>query len=265
MVVSSLVEEAVVVQISKKLSIQSHKLRHFAIMQVDNEKQVVFWDRLERLDRKKKEDGETVQRGSIGGSNILRIREGEKDRGYFLTVTCVMQQVLIANIAQWPSAVLDEGRSIKIWFFDHALGQDGNKREFTLSFFDEYGAKKFFESYTSCLPKKQRKRGGKSFDALLHGATEGDRAGSGKNGGMKEEDDVGIKASGEKKEGIDDGDGNSTGKKKRKRDEAEVERDNNKDGDDDDEHQAKIQRIMEMEDNWGESQSLFQPHYPDEI
>ena len=118
-------------------------------MQVAAEKNIVFWDRLKRLDRTKS-SGEVVAKGSTSGLNIVRIQQGEG--GQFLTVHCIMQELLRANIRRWPSSVSEDGLSVCVWMDDFSTQQKGYRRHFELRFFDENSAQRFFDSFTAALP-----------------------------------------------------------------------------------------------------------------
>ena len=118
-------------------------------MQTQVEMNVKFWDRLVSLNRTKK-CGEVVPRGSVGGLNILRIHKGQI--GDFVTVKCIMQDVLAAIILQWPSAVSEDGCSLTLWLFDFSLGRNGSaKRQFDLTFSKAHPAKSFLILIRSAL------------------------------------------------------------------------------------------------------------------
>ena len=119
-------------------------------MQVAAEKNIVFWDRLKKLNRTKS-SGEVVAKGSTAGLNVVRIRQGE-GTGQFLTVHCIMQELLRANIKRWPSSVSEDGLSVCVWMDDFSTQQKGYRRHFELNFFDENSAQRFFDSFTAALP-----------------------------------------------------------------------------------------------------------------
>ena len=213
-------------------------------MQVKEEKGVVFWDRVVAITRKNSE-GEVLQKGSVGGQNIVRIHEGERG-GYFMTASCVMQQLLNAHITQWPSAVSEDGCTVTLWLFDYSLGRGGIKREFKMSFFDEYACAKFFITYTSCLPNRARRRGGESFEALRYGY---------KGQGEEDSDDS------EKNDGGDDDDGRDDGDDDGDEEEAEEE-ENNIEQEGRNIKDKELERILALEENLGYSQNLFVPLSP---
>ena len=232
-------------------------------MQAETESNVIFWDRLTSLTRESS-NGESIKRGSHElGRNVVRIHRGA-GKSFFLTVySNGMQQVLCANIVQWASAVSQDGLSITLWLIDHSLGRNGYKRKFQLSFFDELSASRFFSSYSSAVPPEATK--GPDYHDLRGRGVLGK---SGKNG-----DDAGGKGAGcdngiadQKKlhkEGGEDAPvdnvlcrhGYEGGKEEDKKVEEEADSDM-----DNDSHLKST--ILEMESNWGESQDLFNPFYP---
>lgn len=216
-------------------------------MQVKNEKEVLFWDRLSELKRVK-EDGEVVSRGSIGGINILRIHQGGRG-SCFMTASCHSQSLLNAEIITWPSNVSDDGMSINLWLFDYSLGRQGYKREFILTFIDELGASRFFETFTDALPSKVKQ--GKSYWEMRNscGSQSDDDESivdnsndSINNSSHRDQDFNDIRRGGERRNDVS---------------ENSVEDCNHNDA-----ANEELAHILEMEENWGESQSLFDPIHP---
>jgi len=188
----------------------------------------LFFDRLTSL-RRTKANGEVVPRG--GSENALRIIRGK--RGYFVRVTCIMQEVLSANITQWPSDVSEDGLTITLWLFDQALGRQPTNRKFELTFLDEVGARRFFEALTEvALPEESRV--GRSYFDLRNGEEEeeSDNEESDENG--VEEDRIVEVVESKSEEG-----GSVVGS---------LDKD--------------FEEILQMEQNWGNSQSLFDPLHP---
>lgn len=198
-------------------------------MQASKETATLFWDRVKELQRFK-QDGEVVKKGSTDGTNIVRIQKGK--RGVFITAYCVMQQLLNANVTQWPSAVSEDGLEISIWLMDFSLGRNGAKRLFKFIFFDEVAASRFFETFTdslSCLSKK----------GLTYWQLRGDTS-SGASG----DEDESTESTGTKDKN------NENGAVDKQQEGGEKEEEDN------------LAHILEMEENWGESQSLFHHMYP---
>jgi len=211
-------------------------------MQTQVEMDVKFWDRLVSLNRTK-ECGEIVPRGSVGGLNIVRIHKGQS--GDFVTVKCIMQDVLVANILQWPSAVSEDGCSLTLWLFDFSLGRDGSaKRQFDLTFFQSSSCKKFFDSYTQCLKGMD----GPSYDML-------------KDGGKDEED--GSDKEDEAEDIVESTAGLALGGGQEDKDEDDGCPPLCDKNEEEDEENEKRRMILELEENFGESQNLFAPQYPD--
>lgn len=209
-------------------------------MQVQEEakKGVVLWDRVVSISRTK-ESGEVVWKGNVGGGNIVRIVKRDH-HGFYIRGTCSSAELLNANVTQWPSDVTEDGLTISLWLIDYSMGRNGTaKRKFQITFFDEYSSKQFFETYVSCLPPRQQRKGGKSFEDFVYPAA-------------NEDDDE------------DDDDGNSSDKE-----EEDGKKENSKDGtgggvqDEEEEGRNKVFGFLfEGEENWGHSQNLFVPSYP---
>ena len=204
-------------------------------MQVSREEGVIFWDRIKEL-RRHKLRGEVVTKGSTEGRNILRIHKPSAGRDkHFITVDCVSQKLLNANLINWPSAVSDDGTTIEIWFFDFSLGRKGEKRKFDLIFFDALSAERFFESFCEALPSPCEGVGYWEMRINDSEDEESDEAGrfgpddDGSEGG-KEEKGGGVTAT----------------------DSGDVAED-------------ELARIIQMEENWGNSQQLFNPLDPSDF
>ena len=216
-------------------------------MQVANEKNVAFFDRLLSLKRVK-EDGEVVMRGSEGGQNMVRLihREGEKGGGAYVAANCSSQQLLSAPVAGWPSKVTEDGLTIHIFLCDFSMRRNGYRRQFILTFLDELGALRFFETFVGLLPTGARK--GDSYWDMRSGVEEkgGDEDEHPKNKEPEEKkkDEDGTSTTDDEKENYEDNEGESCVE------DEEGDKDNN------------LAEILEMESNWGESQSLFDPIYP---
>ena len=223
-------------------------------MQTSNETNLLFWDRLKQLSREKA-DGEVVDRGEVGGRNVLRLMRGQNG-GAFLTVNCIMQELLSANTTAWPSSVSDDGLTVSLWLTDFSSGRKGYRRKFMLTFFDELAASRFFESYTLSLPSRAGR--GLSFQEMVEDE---------ENGGFgAEEDDS------EEEEEVD------KNREQVKKESGGTENDD--EGGQEDTQQSKDQEgatgsemrisddfaavlALEQEMPWGESQDLFNPQYPD--
>ena len=129
-----------------------------------------------------------------------------------------------------------------------------SKRLFRFTFFDEVAASRFFETFTEELPDGAKK--GLSYWEF-------------RNGGSDSEDEESSKEENVDKTLVDENDldgedddcqrwsGNGGG------DEASNGGDGDKTADDDEIDELK--RIMELEENWGESQSLFNPLAPEDV
>ena len=210
-------------------------------MQVSKEvkKGVIHWDRIHELKRIK-EDGEVVTKGSTEGDNVLRIRQPSVGRErHFITVDCSSQKLLSANLTMWPSAVSDDGKTIDIWFHDFSLGRKGEKRKFLITFYNAVSAETFFESYTQALLPGTR-IGGDYWELRIDSRDD-----------EESEDEAAVRF--EPSE-----DSNSEGGEEGEDEGGET----NSPGDD---AVDELTRIMELEANWGHSQSLFNPVYPNEL
>ncbi len=213
-------------------------------MQQSSEKATKFWDRVPSIVRISSK-GEELQKGSLGGLNVVRIQEGRGGR-CFITAYCLMQQLCNANILQWPSEVSEDGLTINIWLFDFSLGRNGSKRLFKITFFDEVAASKFFSTYTESLPGRTKE--GLSYWEMRDRNTESEG-----------EEDEGL---------VETQQGEEKDKNHDLEDDAGDEQENgggsNADGDvtatSDD--MDDLKRILEMEDNYGFSQPLFDPKDP---
>lgn len=216
-------------------------------MQASREGQAIqFWDRLVKMTRVRS-TGEEVMKGGEHGVNVVRIQKGSNHRS-FITVYCVMQQLLNANVLQWPSSVSEDGLEVSLWLMDYSLGRNGAKRLFKLVFFDEAGASRFFDAFTEALPPGTKN--GQSYWKLRGGAQESDEESTTDDGGDDTfEENSFVQGTADNPCVIDD------------------------DGDEDDEaaelagddEVEELKRILEEEANVGESQNLFAPMYPDEV
>ena len=239
-------------------------------MQAETESNVIFWDRLTSLTRESS-NGESIKRGSHElGRNVVRIHRGA-GKSFFLTVySNGMQQVLCANIVQWASAVSQDGLSITLWLIDHSLGRNGYKRKFQLSFFDELSASRFFSSYSSAVPPEATK--GPDYHHLRdsRGALRESGKNEAENAGGEGANGRGVAGQKNYKEGGEDAVledhhiyhhdyEEAQENKKVEEDKKESKEKTEECSDDDDDH---LKSILEMESNWGESQNLFNPFYP---
>ncbi len=214
-------------------------------MQAAVEKNLLFWDRLNGLWRIKL-DGERVMRGSEGGLNVLRILNGgngaSSSSSSFMTVHCSYQEVLKCRLDSWPVHVTEDGLTIHLWLMDQSLGRRGYRRKFELHFFDDAGASKFFEAYTNALPQSTVR--GNGFVDMRYGT------------GSTSSDEDECPSTDDEERSVD-----------LLRNEGATADDKMKsnDGDrtaDDDEIEDLNQRMLEEDQNWGESQSLFHPTNP---
>lgn len=214
-------------------------------MQVAKETNVVFWERLDGLFRYK-EDGERVMRGGEGGMNVLRIfkrSSGGVEQGggstHFMRITCSYQEVLNCNIRSWPASVTEDGLTITLWLQDQSIGRNF-QRKFELKFLDEMGARNFFEAYTSALPQAAAK--GRSFVDMRNGDSAFLEKDSGSSDDSNEDDD--------ETRSVDLFD--------RHRQEQENKNDKMADSKD----IENLTNLFADEENWGHSQSLFNPMSP---
>ena len=196
-------------------------------------------------------DGEVVDRGEVGGRNVLRLMRGQNG-GAFLTVNCIMQELLSANATAWPSSVSDDGLTVSLWLTDFSSGRNGYRRKFMLTFFDELSASRFFESFTLSLPR--RAVHGRSFQEMV----EDEEDGFGAKDDKEEEDNNGeVDMHGEVDEehGETKNDGKGGGGDTRSKKQGAM-------GPDiiSDDFAAIL--AMEKEMPWGKSQDLFNPQYP---
>lgn len=183
-------------------------------------------------------NGEVVLRGSSTiPLNKIRIRRGE--RGGFLTIHCVMQELLCANIRSWPSSVSEDGLTVGLWLHDYSMQRNGYRRKFELTFFDGISAERFFDVFVNELPTNVTK--GWSYYEMKDGCEDTD---------SEDLDDS------EAEEENDDADSKSTGGDSIK------ENDRNKDRETKHNEEDDLKFILELDDNWGESQSLFNPSHP---
>ena len=206
-------------------------------MQAAIEQNVLFWDRLDKLSRTKM-DGEVVLKGSTTiPLNKIRIWRGE--RGGFITIHCIMQELLRANIRSWPSSVSEDGLTVGLWLHDFSMERNGYRRRFELTFFDGIAAERFFDVFVDELPTSVTR--GPSYYEMKDGCEDNDLDGLDDSEAQEEEeendDDCSKSTEGSS---IQECNGNRGG-------EAE----------DDD-----LKFILELEDNWGQSQSLFNPSHP---
>ena len=211
-------------------------------MQKSTEQSTLFWDRVPRLIRIKS-NGEEVQKGSAGGLNIVRIQKGRTCS--FVTAYCIMQQLVNANILQWPSGVSEDGLTIYLWLFDVSLGRSAtSKRLFHFTFFDKVAASRFLEKFTEGLPSDAQR--GLSYWEFRNGVSDTEDEPDSEEEKVIDETLVG------EENDLDDGN---------------HEHGNGGAGDEsaDDEEVDELRRIMELEANWGESQCLFNPMAPEDL
>ena len=229
-------------------------------MQATNEKNLLFWDRLKQLSREK-EDGEIVDKGDINGRNVLRLMSGENG-GAFLTVNCIMQELLSANATAWPSSVSDDGLTVTLWLTDFSSGRDGYRRKFMLTFFDELSASRFFESFTLSLPCRAVR--GRSYEEMVLGGDEEDAGfGAVEEAGKEDEEEERKIGEGEEnveadeahREAENDGEGGGGGDTG-----SEGQQEATDPADISDDFAAML--VMEQEMPWGQSQDFFHPQYP---
>lgn len=214
-------------------------------MQVANERHVLFWDRLMSLHRLKA-DGEVVPRGGEDGVNVLRIFGGDgagAPTRPFLRVVCAHQEVLLAYPQNWPVSISDDGLVINLFLIDQSNGRCF-KRRFILRFFDERGARAFFEVYTASLPTNAAR--GQSFVAMRDGIEEEEEEESESEDDQDEDDEsvdllAKIKSDGKEKEEVE---GNTTA------------------GTDE---MDELQRMLEEDANFGLSQNVWSPMYPSDF
>lgn len=191
----------------------------------------ILFDRLYSLKRTAS-NGEVVERGSAGGANEVKIikREGGTN---FIRVSCIMQDILLANVVHWPSGVSEDGRTITLWLEDYSRGRtNGYRRKFELTFFTEYAAELFFDVFVEELGNQDGQM--PSYQELQNGV---------------EEEEEEERTNGEEEE----------------ESEKDGKEESEKDGDDlgnEDDDNGQEQNIFEIEQNMGESQSLFNPYYP---
>lgn len=200
---------------------------------------VILFDRLHSLKRTAS-NGEVVERGSTGGANEVKIikREGGTN---FLRVSCIMQDILLANVVHWPSGVSEDGRTITLWLEDYSRGRtNGYRRKFELTFFTEYAAELFFDVFVEELGNQDGQL--LSYQEFMNGVEE-------------EEEEEEERTNGEEEKSEKDGNEESDkdGKEESEKDGNDLR------GNDDDNGQESI---FEIEQNMGESQSLFNPYYP---
>ncbi len=207
-------------------------------MQVDVESNVLFWDRLEKLSRTKM-DGEVVLKGSTTVPlNKVRIYRGE--RGGFLTIHCVMQELVRANVREWPYSVSEDGLTVGLWLHDYSMERNGYRRKFELTFFDEVATERFFDVFVNELPTHIST--GPSYYEM--------------KGGYKDGDSEDMDSSLEKEEDGSDSQSAKGGG-------ASIEENNrNKTREGEDNEEDDIKFLLELEGNWGESQNLFNPSRP---
>lgn len=134
-----------------------------------------------------------------------------------------------------------------MWFMDHSLGRNGYKRLFEFDFFDDAAARLFFNMYTAGV-----KEDGVPFDVMVGGSGKED----GSDNNKMEESEEQRKQGGGKNE-----------QEENEEQELELVEKNNEwnkeNAQVEQEEQDKLQDILESEDIWGgESQNLFNPHYP---
>ena len=181
------------------------------------------------------------KKGSFArGENTLQITRGAGGKA-FLTANCKMQRLVWANLHAWPESVTGGGKNVSLWLLDQS-GCEGYKRLFEFGFFDENGAKEFFDVVVENLPRWAKK--GQSFDEL--------REASGSEADdffteelSSDEDDSDDKSSGATEDDI--GSGRATGQS------ANVDEENYLiEGVDKDNY--LIQGVVEADGAWGESQ-----------
>jgi len=208
-------------------------------MQVAIESNVLFWDRLDKLSRTKM-DGEVVLKGSTTiPLNKIWIWRGE--RGGFLTIHCVMQELVRANIRSWPSSVSEDGLTIGLWLHDFSMERNGYRRRFGLTFFDGIAAERFFDVFVEELPSSVTR--GPSYYEMKDGCEEDD------------EDDLDTSEEQEQEDGCNDKSTEGASiEEKYNEEKGGEEEDNGKEN--------NLKFILELEDNWGESQSFFNPSHP---
>jgi len=226
-------------------------------MQATNEKNLLFWDRLKQLSREK-EDGEIVDKGDVNGKNVLRLMSG-KNGGAFLTVNCIMQELLSANATAWPSSVSDDGLTVTLWLTDFLSGRDGYRRKFMLTFFDELSASRFFESFTLSLPCRAAR--GRTYQEMIEDEEDADFEAVEEAGKENEEEERKIGEGEEKveadqahREAENDGEGGGG------KDTGSEEEEATDPADISDDFAAML--AMEQEMPWGQSQDFFHPQYP---
>lgn len=208
-------------------------------MQVAVESNVLFWDRLEKLSRTKM-DGEVVLKGSTTiPLNKIRIWRGE--RGGFITIHCIMQELLRANIRSWPSSVSEDGLTVGLWLHDYSMERNGYRRKFELSFFDGIAAERFFDVFVNELPTHITT--GPSYYEMKSDCKGTDSEDVDNSEEEEEEDDCDCDSKSTEGASIEEYDGN-------------------KGGEEEDNEEDNLKFILELEDNWGESQSLFNPSNP---
>ena len=126
---------------------------------------LLFWDRLPRLTRTKS-NGETRDKGSVGGQNVIRVFRGAI--GAFIMVNCSCQELLRANVRSWPVAVSEDSLAVSIYLED-ASSNVPTKRKYKFEFFDELAASRFFDTLASVLPRKTLRRSRKDFWLMKEG------------------------------------------------------------------------------------------------
>lgn len=187
-----------------------------------------------------------------------------------------MQEVLNANARMWPSSVSDDGLTIEIWLDDFAMGRKGYRRKFALTFFEVNFANAFFNVYTSYLPNETPQ--GQGFYAMMGGGQD--------KSDDDDDDDAQMDREEEKEEEMnsDDDDNKEVNGNVYDGDEGEegsvsvvdystdtilvVDEDEEDAGANaamspEDKLSEELRNVLTLEENVEESQSFWDPYYPD--
>ena len=215
---------------------------------------VLFYDRIVSM-RRTKESGEVVDRGSTEGAlNSIEIRRGTGGICYVVG-HCIMQQILLANIKQWPSAVSDDGRTVTLWLDDHSLGRNGYRRKFEVTFIHERLAKIFFSLFTGAI--QERVGPCLSFEKMAYGGVGEHQE---REGGNDNSDDDNSSSNNNNEEEREED--NGLAELVQALNDSSVVGVAQEDSNNDENDYDHFQRILEMEQNMGESQSLFHLYHP---